>query len=246
MLSQRGSGTGNWWKTDLFRKCFRIHNDILDFIFPRICLVSGEKISDGNSNPFVCDSVLDSLPVLPQIRKVELASKLSADICLSLYTLSADCNMSRIIHAVKYRGFSKAGSFLGKLIGAEIMKQRIDLPDLLIPVPLHLRRLRERGYNQSMQICKGISEVTGVRIDGKLVVRRRYTQTQTKLGREERAENVMNAFCIQPGRDKEISGRTIMIADDVITTGATINEIAKLLREKDCARIVAVSAAMAT
>ncbi|MBX7042328.1 MAG: hypothetical protein K1X85_05450 [Ignavibacteria bacterium] len=153
--------------------------------------------------------------------------------------------MSRIIHAVKYSGFRDAGTFLGKLIGIEIIKRKIDLPDVLIPVPLHPGRLRERGYNQSMQICKGISKVTGSKIDGKLVARSRYTETQTKLGREERAENVLNAFSIQPGRAKEITGMSIMIADDVITTGATINEIAKLLREKDCGKITAVSAAMA-
>lgn len=245
MLSQRESGTENWWKTESLRKYFRIHSDILDFIFPRICLVSGGKIPDLNSNPFVCDSILESLPRLSQAQRSELSSKLNTDLSTSIFTLSSECSMSKIIHAMKYRGFRDAGIFLGKLIGTEIKNQETDMPDFLIPVPLHPGRMRERGYNQSMQICKGISKVTGIRIDGRLVARCRYTLTQTKLGREERAENVKNAFCIAGGREKELSGRSILIADDVITTGSTINEIVKLLRENGCGRLTAVSAAMA-
>jgi ComF family protein len=138
------------------------------------------------------------------------------------------------------------GLRLGRDIGEKIREERLfTKADYLIPVPLHKAKLRERGYNQSELLCKGIAEVTKIPMSSTFLKRKRHTQTQTRLSWEERKQNVSNAFMIETKHEKVLAGTTVIVVDDVITTGSTINECAKILRECGVREVFAASAALA-
>lgn len=100
--------------------------------------------------------------------------------------------------------------------------------ELIVPVPLHKKRYRQRGYNQAFLLAKEISDHTGIKMDNELVVRKRYTDPQKKLGNKDREKNLKNAFELT--REK-IEQKHILIIDDIYTTGSTINEIARILKK---------------
>lgn len=99
--------------------------------------------------------------------------------------------------------------------------------DLIVPVPLHPRKARERGFNQSGVLAHGLSRRTGIKLLRNGLVRTRYTRTQTRLSRKDRQENVKGAFRIS--ERAEINGKSVLLVDDVYTTGATVNECAEVL-----------------
>jgi len=101
--------------------------------------------------------------------------------------------------------------------------------DLVVPVPLHPRKVRERGFDQSALLAAGLSRATGIPFGKRLLFRVRYTGTQTRLSRKERRENIRGAFALSG--DGRIRGAAILLVDDVYTTGATVNECAKNLRQ---------------
>ncbi|HCA78588.1 MAG TPA: hypothetical protein DEP53_02525, partial [Bacteroidetes bacterium] len=114
--------------------------------------------------------------------------------------------------------------------------------DAVVPVPLHKRKLRERGFNQSLLIARGISGVLGIPVRADLVRRTRWTQTQTALSKEERKQNVEDAF--ECG-ETNLQGLCVIVVDDVITTGATIEAVARALEASKAKTVIAASAAIA-
>ena len=114
---------------------------------------------------------------------------------------------------------------------------------IIVPIPLHKIRIRERGYNQSALLCKAIATETGFIIDERVLKRVRYTQSQTKLNAIARQKNMQNAFTVT---DKEkIRNKTIILVDDVITTGATMNACAKELKKYGAKTVFIFSAVKA-
>lgn len=135
-----------------------------------------------------------------------------------------------LIHDLKYRGNIRAGMYLGRLLGQELLHSPLMECDLLIPVPLHRRRFRERGYNQSEIIARGISEVTGIPLASNLIRRAKYQHSQTSLNRQERFVNMSSAFSPRT-RVKINPGKKILIIDDIITTGATLEACSQVLSD---------------
>jgi len=102
-----------------------------------------------------------------------------------------------------------------------------DNVDLLLPVPLHIKRLRERGFNQAHLLITKWAKKEGVAFDGLLLFRKRWTEPQTHLNRKEREKNIRKAFCVKD--PERVRGKKILLVDDVYTTGSTVNECAKVL-----------------
>ncbi len=126
-----------------------------------------------------------------------------------------------LLHLLKYRGCSDLGKILGKCMATEILESGFfNSIDLIIPVPLHKKRYKERGYNQSELIAHGISEVTEIPIVSDIIIRRKYTETQTRKSGFERLENMEKAFEVLSS--DVYAGKHILLIDDIITTGATI------------------------
>jgi len=138
------------------------------------------------------------------------------------------------------------GVRLGKEIGNRIKAcQTFSSADYLLPIPLHRLKQRERGYNQSEYICRGISEATGIPVGGSILYRTKYTKSQTQLNLGERRANVGDAFKVNPKFQSEIRGKSFILVDDVITTGSTITACARELRTNGGRTILAVSVALA-
>lgn len=160
---------------------------------------------------------------------------------MSLFVFEKEGPFQAIVHALKYSGIQQLGTELGRRLGSALRDEGVHA-DAVVPVPLHKRKLRERGFNQSLLIARGISGVLGIPVRADLVRRTRWTQTQTALSKEERKQNVEDAF--ECG-EADLSGLRIIVVDDVITTGATLEAVANALRASKAEGVTAASAAIA-
>jgi ComF family protein len=134
----------------------------------------------------------------------------------------------RLIHQLKYKGNQAIGVYLGRQFGLALAKTEVfQSIDLIIPVPLHAQKFRQRGYNQSECIGRGISETLSKPINTSSMIRVTPTSSQTKKTRYERWENVSGIF--QLTKPNILTGKHILLVDDVVTTGATIEAAAQVL-----------------
>ena len=144
--------------------------------------------------------------------------------------------METCVHLVKYQSRKKLGGFIAQFLNESIQNLCFPLPDYIIPVPLHPRRFRERGFNQSVIYAKVISRMTGAALNLRWLRRFRYTQTQTCLSAEERQFNVRDAFFVK--NPVRLEDKRIWLVDDVITSGATVNSCARALREAGACSVI--------
>lgn len=151
-----------------------------------------------------------------------------ATIAALAYRFPADV----LVHAFKFRGELALAGFLARLLGERI--DRGHGVNCVVPVPISPERLRERGYNQALEIARHVARATGARLAPELCERVRNTPAQTDLPWAERARNVRGAFCAP----RPLEGAAIAVLDDVMTTGATLDEIAATLKRAGAARVV--------
>lgn len=163
---------------------------------------------------------------------------------VSCFVFEKEGSFQHIAHALKYKEYKSIGIDLGIRIGETLEEWNFEV-DLLIPVPLHRIKQRERGYNQSEFIARGISSVIGKPIVLNAVCRTRHTLTQTKLTIEERRKNMEHAFELSPHSSDILFEQKCLLVDDVITTGATTNSCAQVMHLAGAAKIIAAAAALA-
>lgn len=223
---------------------------LFTFIFPPICFVCKAALGEGERK--VCRSCWGMIREIAETDHLHretshhLVSSGAVNRLLSAYYFEKDGPLQSLIHELKYNSMTSLGVELGKKTGIRVQTQLLSLDITgLIPVPLHKVKLRERGYNQSEYICKGISDVSGIPVISNLLCRNRYTQSQTKLNIEERMLNVSHAFELNEHARADIAGKTFAVVDDVITTGATLIECARVLKEHGANPVVACSIALA-
>ena len=226
----------------------KIVNDIVDFLYPKVCIVSESNLPEDNTNKYVLDSTLANLERITKNQLSELRGKVKSDFAFALYDFAQKSDFEKIIHHLKYSGMKDLGVFLGQhlagYVSLEIEEQKINY-DYIIPVPLHKTKVRERGYNQSEYLVKGVSENLNIPYLFDTISRKRYTKSQTKLTLIERENNIRDAFSITDKYKDELKDKNVILLDDVITTGATVNECIKVLREAGAYKIFTVSLAMA-
>jgi competence protein ComFC len=145
---------------------------------------------------------------------------------------------SSIVHALKYGGWGKVADEMAERMGRlawpeDVVEERAGI----VPVPLASARKRERGYNQSELLARGLSRRWRIPVWGRAVVRSRETDSQTRLTPEQRQGNVAGSFQICGGKLDSLAGAHVVLVDDVVTTAATLNECAKVLYEAG-ARII--------
>ena len=228
-----------------FRDLF---DSVLNLFYPRVCAACGEILL--NNEKVVCLKCRYTLPHTgyelhadnPMAQTFYGRVKFHA--VTSCFFFAKSGKVQHLIHQLKYKGNKDAGVFLGQQIGLSIK----DAPlfqgiDYLIPVPLHPKRERQRGYNQSLMIAQGINEVTGIPIGDKYLVRGIYTETQTHKTAEERFKNVKDIFEVHFA--DELKGKHVLLIDDVLTTGATLESCAHQLEGIPGITISAATAACA-
>jgi len=230
-------------------KVYSIFNDIVDFIFPKTSIISGNNIRVGNSNQYINDDELFQLGRVTESDLTELKNKTISDESLSIFVFREGDEFSKIIYNLKYSGMKNLGIFLGRIMGDELINKADKIQhneyDLLIPVPLFNAKQRERGYNQSEYLCKGLYERTKIKLNTDLLIRDRNTNSQTKLNRNHRILNVENAFSISLKHSDLLKDKKVIVVDDVITTGSTINEVIKTLKNSGAGKVFAFTLAMA-
>jgi ComF family protein len=221
---------------------------LLDIIYPRSCEACGESLLGGEN--LVCIKCIIDLPrTNSHINEIESVSnrfwgKIPVERTITYLRFSKKSKVQKLLHALKYRNKAELGELLGKLYGAELKntlsEQNIDL---LIGVPLHPTKMKQRGYNQADCIAKGLSEALNIKCETEAVKRITHTNSQTKKSRYERFKNVENIFEVV---DKEIiKDKKIAIVDDVLTTGSTIESLAESLLDSGCKSIWVITIAAA-
>lgn len=222
--------------------------DIRDFVFPDISIFSEEKIPIENSNRYILDSEFEKLEKVTDEDLAKLKSRVNADHVLSFYEFKADNEVQKLIHSIKYAGMKSLGFHFGKHVGKSVKeyldKNKLKI-DFIIPVPLHNAKMRERGFNQSDFISAGISAETNIKPENNLIVRVKNTNSQTKLKLDARLKNVRNAFEVSKNKENFLSSKNIMLVDDIVTTGSTVNEIISLLKKHNTGEITVCSLAIA-
>ena len=154
----------------------------------------------------------------------------------ALFFYEPHAETAHILYELKYKNHPEIGVVMGRMMAKELMRSGLfEGIDAIVPVPLAKKRERERGYNQSLELAKGVSEVTGLPIADKVVVRTKFVGSQTQRGRWERNENVENVFELVDG--DSINGKHLLLIDDVVTTGATIIACAQELQKASNVRI---------
>lgn len=129
--------------------------------------------------------------------------------------------MQHLMHELKYRGNKELGLQMGRLIGNDLCQtHRFRYVDALIPLPLFAAKEKRRGFNQATILCEGMAEVLNVEVLRDVVVRTKHTETQTKKGRIERWQNMEGKFELL--NSPKIEGKHVLLVDDVVTTGATL------------------------
>lgn len=221
--------------------------NLVDFFLPRLCPACNNKLTQNDF--LVCQSCFNSIKIAEDDRiKNEFERKFRSDNLVkdfaSPFVFEKEKVLQQLLHKLKYDSDYQIGKALGETAG-QLMFKRIESwqCDMLIPIPLFHSRMSERGYNQSLVLAKGISKTCGIPVKKNIIKRRRYTNTQTNLSLHERKLNISEAFSVV--KPKIVKHKRIAIVDDVITTGATISECAKVLINEGASEIFAVSVAIA-
>ncbi|MBL1212101.1 MAG: ComF family protein [Ignavibacteriae bacterium] len=225
----------------------KFFNQILDFFLPRICVTCNFPLN-ANQKLLCPNCVTQISSPSPEVLQKEYERKFLDDSFVNdfaaAFIFKSEKAIQDVVHSLKYQRRFGSGVWLGKMAGDILQNKILNWQaDLILPVPLHTLKKAERGFNQSYFIAKGISKQLGVKTKPGVIKRIKFTETQTHLNSLERKANIRNAFKLK--KQKLIKNKSIILIDDVVTTGATINECARILKEGGALKVFALSAALA-
>lgn len=217
-------------------------NKLLNWLLPPCCDLCHSQLADGRLCQACQSSVLKTTPCC-QVCQASLEISGTCGECISLqpafdkvYALGDyKDSLAKLITGLKFQAKLQQGRALSALWCEALPRWYQDdtLPSLIIPVPLHKKRLRERGFNQSLEIAKPIAKYFKIQLDKFSCIRSKATKPQLSLPQKERRKNVANAFVMR----KIIQAQHVAILDDVFTTGHTANALARLLKQQGVRRI---------
>lgn len=207
-------------------------NDFLDLIFPRCCEVCGTALHDQEiCFCLVCEGQLPKasfhLRAMDNELTVKLQGLMPVNRVISFLRFTKKGVSQKLLHKLKYQHKPEIAEHLGTLYGLELSKMNyVSEWDVIVPVPLHPLKLKRRGYNQSEKFALGLSNSLQIKVQD-LLIRKVFTETQTKKSRLQRLENVEEVFDLKINQN--LNGANILLVDDVITTGATLIACAQVL-----------------
>ncbi len=209
-----------------------ILDDALHLFYPHICTGCGSDLIEKNN--LLCINCLAELPhtnfALHENNPIEkiFTGRIKIKAAHSEFYFSKGQLIQQLIHQLKYNNNKEIGYYLGEIMGNTLLKSgRFSGIDFLIPLPLYSDKEFKRGYNQAEIICLGTQNTTQIPVMTKNVLRQRPTETQTRKHRAERWENVDGSFVIKnPGA---LTGKNVLLIDDVITTGATLEACGQVI-----------------
>ena len=220
-----------------------ILKDFVSLLYPEVCLNCNDTLI--SSEKFICTSCKADLPETMDHLNHEnllfqkLAFLKSLTFASSYLYFSQGGIAQKILHQLKYAGQKDLGIMIGEWYGKSL--KEVIQPDMIVPVPLHRSKIRNRGYNQSTQLAYGLSKsMNEAPVIENLVYRKQKTMSQTKKSKTERWLNMANVY--SESRE-DLSGCSVLIIDDVITTGATVGMLCERLEQANVGSLHVVSIA---
>lgn len=203
----------------------RYTEDLINLLFPALCNGCGKLLYHGEKD--ICAQCLYDLP-LTDFHKFEdnpvakqFWGRLPLHAATAMLYFKKGTKVQNLMHSLKYKNQTQVGVKLGQLMGNRLkLAETYQDIDWVIPVPLHQKKLKLRGYNQSEYIAKGLANELGVQMDIKSLFRNKATESQTKKARYHRYENMQDVFGVKEIND--LADKHVLLVDDVITTGATL------------------------
>jgi len=202
---------------------------ILHLFFPSLCALCKQALLVQEK--ILCMACEHKLPytfyhALPNNETtLRLAGRFPFQHASSLFYFTQESDVQQLMHALKYKHHPEIGTYFGSLLGQQLSKEKsFKAIDGIVAIPLHYKKEQQRGYNQSNLIAAACAEAMGLPFYNKAIVRKRFTQTQTLKTRSERVDNMEAAFFIN--NTELLIGKQLLIIDDVLTTGATVEACA--------------------
>ncbi|PCJ63128.1 MAG: amidophosphoribosyltransferase [Bacteroidetes bacterium] len=227
----------------------KILDSIGQLLFPKLCVCCESYLT--HQDGAVCDLCYLTLPKF-ELYKLEdnpLAKKfwgrINTEFVTAYLSLRNSNDVQRILHEIKYKSNKNLGLEMGRALGRCLLNtKKFQRIDYIIPIPLHPKRQNVRGYNQSNLLADGMSEIMSIKVITDAVVRMKYNSSQTKKKRYERFINSQEIFKVL--KPKSLEGKHVLLIDDVITTGATMEACGEALLEVENLKISIAALAVAT
>lgn len=229
---------------------------VADLMMPPVCLHCHAALAShdalcpacwrriGFIRPPLCDRLGTPLPFDPGGTVISAAAEADPPVYDRARAVARfDDIMRDLVHDLKFHDRHDARRLFGRWL-ADAGRDLLAGADLVVPVPLNRIRLLQRRFNQSAILAQELSAVTGVPNDPFVLVRTRRTAPQVGMSQRQRRQNVAGAFAVAPGKGIQVTGRNIVLVDDVITTGATVDACARALRQEGAARVDVLALAL--
>jgi len=221
------------------KKLFQTLSDFSELFYPNLCVTCGNRLISQEKH--VCIDCWQDLPLTnfhlePENKVAQLFwGRVKIQCATSFFSYKKGSKYQQLIHFVKYKGLTELGIEAGKRFASSLSESEFFKNiDVLVPVPLHPKKYKKRGFNQSELIAQGMAEVLQKPVSKDNLVREKFTSTQTRKNRYDRWQNVEGIFSLR--HPKEFSGKHILLIDDVVTTGSTLeagaHELLKLENTK--------------
>jgi ComF family protein len=199
--------------------------DFVSLLFPELCAACRESLVANEH--LLCTDCRFNLPYTnfhlqaDNIVARQFWGKIEVEAAFALFYFTKGGKIQNMLHELKYNGQQQVGNLAGNLAGEQLIKNEVfKTIDYIIPVPLHRKRFRERGYNQSTRFAEGLADKLNAVVEEDNLVRVKSTETQTHKSRFARFENMQEVFLVMS--PERLKGKHVLLVDDVITTGSTL------------------------
>lgn len=217
-------------------------------MYPDICLLCGNDLLKGEQ--IICSICIYKLPKTdfhksrPNVLNELFVGRLEIEQVASFLSFRKEGSAQELIHHFKYKNRKEIGFFMGQLYAHELNQTNwIKNIDCIIPIPLHPQKLKKRGYNQSEEFAAGLSSGLGIPLKTDILERIKFSETQTRKTKYKRWENVKGIFEVR--NPESMMGQHVLLVDDVLTTGSTIEAASVCLQQKAKVKISVVTLAYA-
>ena len=209
-----------------------IINNLFRLFFPKYCAACFKPIIGLEDELCVrCENnlIYDPTPAQKELKKA-LRGRVNIEQSGYLFDFTKKDDVQDILHSIKYQKQKKLAVYLAEKLAVKLGPTFFKKIDGILPVPLHQRKLKMRGFNQSESIARGIKNITSIPVKNGYLLRKKFTESQTNKNRWERWENVKHAFELM--NQEAWNSKHILLVDDVFTTGATLEACVKTIQEK--------------